>query len=270
MSMALDDSVADAETTPVSISSEIVPDGYLLTTRFLRYSYPIDVDGCPTGFHAHPEHVVFWPDRGTASVTIANSHHRLSLGQGVWVPAGTPHKVDRSRTTPLAALHITTSAWDGQVDGVRAVTVGAALRELLAHLDVTGMPKQQRLRAQQVCLELIADETAPAIELPIPRDERISAIAAAIRRDPADDRSLEDWAWAVSLSPRTIARAFTSETGMTFTQWRTAARMSAAVRLLGSGTPVGLVARQVGYSTVSSFSTAFHRVMGRPPHTYRP
>ena len=37
------------------------------------------------------------------------------------------------------------------------------------------MPKDERLRAQQVCLELLADEARPTLELVMPKDERIAS-----------------------------------------------------------------------------------------------
>lgn len=252
------------------VRERIVPDGYLLTTRFLRYAYVDDADGCSPGEHAHPEHVVFWPERAAAEVEVEGTRHNLTLGQGLWVPAGTRHAASRAPSTTLAALHLLPEAWEGPAPEVHPVTVNAALRALLSHLAITGMPRQQRLRAQRVCLELVTDDACPVIELPLPRDPRIAPIARAIMSDPADDRSIEDWAWATCTSARTLARAFRAETGMTFSQWRTAARMSAAVRLLSDGTPVGIVARRVGYATISAFSAAFHRVMGRPPHRFLP
>jgi AraC-like DNA-binding protein len=248
----------------------IVPAGFLLTTRFLNQLYIDDLDGCAPDQHAHPEHVVFWTVRGPATVEVAGVQHHLNPGQGVWVAAGPPPTACRSSTTTLAALHVLPQSWDGEAATVRSVAVNSALRELLMHLAVTGMPRQQRVRAQRVCLELIADQARPIIELPLPRDERIEPIARAIVRDPADARSIEDWAWALSLSTRTIARAFRAETGMTFSQWRTAARMSSAVRLLGEGRPVRVVARRVGYGTLSAFSAAFHRLMGRSPREFLP
>lgn len=262
---------AGEDTGDGSLQRAIVPEGYLLTTRFLRYEDPDDVEyGCGTRPHAHPAHVVFWPDQGSAAVEIEGRHWSLVLGQGVWVPAGTVHSVSSEASRSLAALHILPSAWLGESHGVRAVSVNAALRELLVHLAYNGMPRDQRLRAQQVCMELIADQHDPMIELPLPRDARILRITRAIMTDPADDRSIEDWAWLTSTSARTLARAFRAETGMTFTQWRTFARMSAAMRLLGEGAPVGVVARRVGYATISAFSAAFHRTMGRPPHQFLP
>ncbi|MFC3241666.1 helix-turn-helix transcriptional regulator [Gordonia humi] len=170
----------------------------------------------------------------------------------------------------MCCTHIHPHAVEAEAGEPHTVTMNTALREMLLHLAHTGMERDRRLRAQQVCLEMIADEAQPPVRVPTPEDPRIRTLAEAIMADPADDSSLEDWAWRTSMSARTIARAFRAETGMTFTQWRTRVRMVAAVELLGVGMPVGLVAKRVGYATTSAFSAAFGRTMGRPPRHYQP
>ncbi|WP_310021152.1 AraC family transcriptional regulator [Microbacterium resistens] len=252
----------------VPLHGTIVPDGYLLTTRFLASPFIDEYDGCRQRPHAHPEHLIFWPQRGSASVEIDGRRWDLSPGHGVWVPSGTSHTVQRGPGTTLAAVHILVEAWHGPAGGVRPVLVNAALRELLSHLASTDMPSERRLRAQRVCMELVAEANRPRRVPDAPRDHRILPIAEAILRDPADDRSIEDWAVLTSQSTRTIARAFRADTGLTFTRWRTEVRMAAALDLLHTGTPVGVVARRVGYTTLSAFSAAFHRTVGRPPHVF--
>jgi AraC-like DNA-binding protein len=55
---------------------------------------------------------------------------------------------------------------------------------------------------------------------------------------------------------------------MSFGQWRTQARMRAAVADLADGLPVGVVARRVGYATASAFVSAFRRCTGRTPGSF--
>lgn len=259
-----------SERENVLLHPAIVPDGYMLTTRLMRHDYVHASYGCPTGRHAHPEHVVFWPTRGTGSVEVDGSWHSVTVGQGVWVPAGTAHAVKRDPSSTVAAVHVLPSAWQEHASDVRAVTVRPALQEMLLYLMKAPMPKQQRLRAQQVCLDLIADERLPTLDLVMPQDDRVAPIAEMLLTNPADGRPLEEWAWDVSLSSRTIARAFRSSTGLTFNEWRTRARIMRAVDLLGEGVPVGAVARKVGYATIGAFSNAFYRVVGRRPQEFHP
>lgn len=256
--------------TLCAVHAQVVPPGYLLTTRFLGCTYLDDQDGCCAAPHTHPEHVVFWPERGSGHVDVADRRWRLAAGQGLWVPAGTGHAASRDPASTMAAVYILASAWPREVGPIRPVVVNSALREMLKFLAWTPMPRDQRLRAQEVCMELITEESRPAINLPIPRDERIEKIARSIVADPADDRSIDDWAYLTSQSSRTIARAFRAETGLTFSQWRTCARMSRAVDLLGDGLPVGVVACRVGYGTNSAFTAAFHRILNQPPTAFSP
>ncbi|WOF24104.1 AraC family transcriptional regulator [Microbacterium betulae] len=267
---SLDEVVAQVDSSAPPLTGGAVPDGYLLRTRFLRYEYHDEENACSPQVHAHPEHVVFWPERGSATLEVDGIRRSITLGHGLWVPAGIPHRASRDDTT-LAALHITPNAWTGKTSAtVRAMTMIPALRELLTHIAYAGITKEQRVRAQHVCLDLISDEPGPMIDLPIPHDPRIADICRRLLADPTDDRSIDEWAQQHSTSSRTLARAFRSTTGMTFSQWRTCARMAQAIEHLGEGMPVGTVARRVGYSTIAAFSTAFHRVLGRPPHEFHP
>ncbi|MGW6460936.1 helix-turn-helix domain-containing protein, partial [Streptomyces sp. NPDC055078] len=150
----------------------------------------------------------------------------------------------------------------------RALKVGRALQEMLLHLDATPMPDGLRLRTQRVILEMLQDDPRPVLEVPVPADRRIRALADDVLRDPDSDRSVEEWAARHALSVRTVTRAFSRDVGMSFTRWRSLVRMSAAMTLLTQGHPVSLVAHRCGYSTTSAFSAAFRRVTGASPTEY--
>lgn len=251
------------------VTGATVPEGYLLRARFLKYAYEDEQNSCTAKPHAHPEHVVFWPERGSGSVEVNGMEQSVSLGQGVWVPAGEPHSVS-DRDGDMVALHIAPEAVPWRGTEVKLVTMLVAVRELLLYLADAGMPREQRVQAQRVCLSLISDEPGSVVQLPVPHDARIVEICRALVADPADDQTIEHWAVRLSVSSRTLARAFRDSTGMTFSQWRTCARMDLAVHLLDRGLPVGEVARRVGYATVPAFSSAFQRVVGKSPREFHP
>lgn len=148
------------------------------------------------------------------------------------------------------------------------VGVDPLLRELIGYLarpDVVGPP---RARAEHVILDILRPVTVSTLHLPMPVDVRARAIAEALSTDPADDRSLAEWGRRVGATSRTLLRIFRSETGMTFARWRTQVRIRAAIPLLADRAPVGVVARHVGYQTVSSFITAFRDTTGYTPGAY--
>lgn len=99
-------------------------------------------------------------------------------------------------------------------------------------------------------------------------DPRARRVAESLRADPGDGRELTELAREAGSSPRTLLRIFIAETGMTFNQWRTPARIQAATGYLAEGLPVGRVSERVGYATPSAFVAAFHRVTGHTPTGY--
>jgi AraC-like DNA-binding protein len=92
-------------------------------------------------------------------------------------------------------------------------------------------------------------------------------VAHALLADPADPRPLSQWGRDIGASARTLSRGFLS-TGITFSRWRTAARIRAALPLLAQRQPISQVASAVGYQTPSAFVAAFRRETGTTPGAY--
>lgn len=72
----------------------------------------------------------------------------------------------------------------------------------------------------------------------------------------------------VGASERTINRLFTKETGMTFGQWRTQAKLMEAIRKLSEGESVINVSIDLGYESPSAFTAMFRRELGTTPSQY--
>jgi AraC-like DNA-binding protein len=91
-----------------------------------------------------------------------------------------------------------------------------------------------------------------------------------MHNDAAHPWTVASLAAGAGVSRAALARRFhelVGEPPMAFlTGWRLAL---AADLLLEPGATVGAVARQVGYGTPFTFSTAFKRVYGLSPRTYR-
>jgi transcriptional regulator GlxA family with amidase domain len=85
-----------------------------------------------------------------------------------------------------------------------------------------------------------------------------------------DHARFEEIAAEVGLTPRSLARRFADETGMT---WRAALRrmriLAAVEKLAGDELPITTIAFSVGYTSLSAFNTAFRELTGRTPSQYR-
>jgi AraC-like DNA-binding protein len=86
----------------------------------------------------------------------------------------------------------------------------------------------------------------------------------------AEDVQFEDVARDVGLAPRSLARRFEDEAGMT---WRGVLRrmrvLRAVERLAEGDDSVTTIAHQVGYTSLSAFNAAFRDLTGRTPTEYR-
>ncbi|NMU93501.1 helix-turn-helix domain-containing protein [Achromobacter ruhlandii] len=104
--------------------------------------------------------------------------------------------------------------------------------------------------------------------LTLPRDARLRRLALAWSDAPADTRPLAAWAVAIGMAPRTLARRFLAETGLTLGAWRQRARLMRAQQMLAAGHGVTTAALETGYDNISAFIAAFKREYGVTPGRY--
>lgn len=99
--------------------------------------------------------------------------------------------------------------------------------------------------------------------------DRVDTVIAALRKDPANPPTLEAIAREAGCSPFYLSRTFSRETGQTIPQYLRELRMEKAAALLRSGSfNVTEAAMEVGYSSLSHFSAAFHQTFGCCPGLY--
>ena len=96
----------------------------------------------------------------------------------------------------------------------------------------------------------------------LPRDTRARLIAQTIIRDPADTRSLVDFAEQSGMSRRTLLRLFVAETGLTFREFRRHAKIHHSLAMLAEGAAIQDAALAVGYESTPAFIAAFRAVIG--------
>lgn len=99
--------------------------------------------------------------------------------------------------------------------------------------------------------------------------ERVEKVIALLRRDLANPPPLEEIGRLVGCSPFHLSRTFSKTAGMTLPQYIRQLRMERAAELLRSGKRnVTEAAFEVGYSSLSHFSQAFHQTFGCCPGLY--
>jgi AraC family transcriptional regulator len=99
--------------------------------------------------------------------------------------------------------------------------------------------------------------------------DRVETVVEALRKDLANPPTLEAIAREAACSPFYLSRTFSKEMGQTIPQYLRQLRMEKAATLLKSGSfNVTEAALEVGYSSLSHFSAAFHQTFGCCPGLY--
>jgi AraC-like DNA-binding protein len=119
-----------------------------------------------------------------------------------------------------------------------------------------------------VCWRL-AERPSPAV-VPAGRSPELRRALRITGERLAGDVRFEAVAHEVGLTPRSLARRFEVETGLT---WRAVLRRMRVLRaieeLAGGDRPVTDIAFEVGYASLSAFNAAFRELTGRTPTEYR-
>ena len=219
-------------------------------------------------WHHHDDHQLAWSPEGVLVVRTEGGSHVLPPARALWIPAGVRHETTASGAAVLRTVYIRTRGCPIEWDSPTPVGVSPLLRELIPHLEDRSLADAKRLHAEAMLFDLLAPLAVTTIDVRLPADERAREVAEALLADPGDRRTLQAWGRHVGASSRTLARAFLSETGLSFGRWRTLARLQAALLDLADGLPVGLVALRVGYRTPSAFIAAFRAQTGVSPGGY--
>lgn len=132
----------------------------------------------------------------------------------------------------------------------------------------TPLPRAEKHLLQVLLDELHAAEVTPLSRLPEASDPRLQRVVHALRARPDDARGLGGWADVAAASPRTLARLFQRELGMSFGTFRSELRLRASLERLAAGESVTTVALSLGYESTSAFIAMFRRHLGQTPTSY--
>lgn len=115
----------------------------------------------------------------------------------------------------------------------------------------------------------LAEQPSPVV-MPVGRSAELRRVLQLTEERLGGDVRFADLADEVGLAPRSLARRFSDETGMTWRAILRRMRLLRAIEELAAGdTPVTTIAFTVGYTSLSAFNAAFQELTGRTPTDYR-
>lgn len=218
-------------------------------------------------WHTHPDHQLLWAPSGVLAVRTETGAWILPPTRALWIPAGTRHETGAEGRATIRGVYVPPGVSPVTWPDPTVVTASPLLAEIIGYLRGP-LTDSQRDHAEAVLADLLIPAPVTTLDVPFPSGPVTGPVAKALRDDPADPRTLGEWGREVGASERTLARAFTAETGLPFGRWRTLLRLRAALPPLAAGVPVSAVARRVGYETPSAFVAAFRRETGVTPKAY--
>ncbi|MFG1794745.1 AraC family transcriptional regulator [Nocardia sp. NPDC049149] len=220
------------------------------------------------GVHEHPQHQIAWAARGVIVVEVGDDRWVLPPTRALWIPGGIRHETGTTEGAEMRGIYVEPDRCPVNFAAPAMLRVTRLVRELFEHLGAPGTEAARRERAEALLFDLLEPVDVIPIGAHPPTDPRARQVAAALTDDPSDPRTLSEFAAAVATSPRTLARLFVDETGVTFGHWRTQIRLAASLPLLAAGLPIARIAGRVGYATPSAYVAAFRRAVGVSPGKY--
>jgi AraC-like DNA-binding protein/quercetin dioxygenase-like cupin family protein len=189
----------------------------------------------------------------------------------VLIPSGTKFSIT---TTPGALVFPIEFDDSIELKELRTVELVAEQADYLIYLfaQTVGYLPPRSEQSRRFFAELVKASqpiTAPFAALPkMPISAELRQITQAVRAELQVNNPVNHYAAQAGVSVRTLQRRFLEETGQTFSQWRRAARLVEAKKLVDRGKPLEWTAHRVGYSETSTLVRAFKEQSG-PSSTAR-
>lgn len=221
--------------------------------------------------HSHPWVQFTYASAGIMQVLTEHHSYLLPPQCALWIPAGVRHTAYSEQAIEFRGLYLDDPLLNGYDRPCAVLQVTPLVRELIDK--ASRFPAEYPAQGPQArLLQVLVDELRELPEapfgLPLPSDPRLRRISEALQSNPADNRSIEDWAHQVGASRRTLVRLFQAQTQLSFREWRQRLRLLAALPLLAQGMSVTALANELGYDSVSAFIALFVRHYGVTPGLY--
>lgn len=255
--------------TPLArLVSDFDPDAFDRPAIALRLD--VEHNGVEQPVHRHRKGQLVLALSGGVTCTVPKAMWMVPPHHAVWIPGGMPHSNRATDNARIVFLFIAPDA--AQMPGdCCTLAISPLVRELIQHLagQSAAYPLQgPTARLVAVLLEQLAGACVERLYLPISEHPKLRRMAAVLVADPANRRTLAQWAQALAMSDRTLARLVVRETGLTFGRWRQQLHLIVALRQLAAGTSVQQVAGNLGYDSVTAFITMFKKALGHSPTQY--
>jgi AraC-like DNA-binding protein len=231
--------------------------------------------GYRSDWHACEHAQLIIPTSGVLTLRTNGGGWMIPPNRGCWLPPNEPHQVATTHAVRMYSVYCSgreTSSVLQASSGPQGSGIVAVSDLQRAAIDALARPGNRSAHREERIAAIVADEISfdarAPLALPNLGETVLGRIEAALLDNPADPRGLEGWAAELGVSAKTLARTFARVAHLTFRQYRSQVRLSAAVARLGAGTPVTQIAFDLGYTSASHFIAHFRSATGVTPGRY--
>ncbi|QFU24290.1 helix-turn-helix domain-containing protein [Shewanella sp. YLB-09] len=223
-----------------------------------------------TPFHQHHKCQLVMALSGYLKCRVADAILIVPPNCAAWIPSQVPHSNLISSDANVCMLFV-----DPDIVGLPqkscTLSISPLIRELTLYLTVQDqhyLPDSPTAKLVDVLVEQLTNMPTEDFDFPTPSEPRLNAIASRLLANPADRRTVAEWAGEFAMGERTLARLVKQEVGLTFGRWRGQLHLIIALQKLAVGGSVQRIAEELGYESVSAFITFFKKTLGKSPKQY--
>jgi AraC-like DNA-binding protein/quercetin dioxygenase-like cupin family protein len=221
--------------------------------------------------HRHSRAQLLHALTGVVTVTTEEGRWMVPPDHALWVPAGVEHSVAMRGHVSMRSLYVRPELVGNLPRRNRVVGLTDLMRSLI--VEAVKLPSDYTPTSRAgLIVALIIEEMRllpdKPLGLPMPIEPRLAQLCRRFVDDPTPHATIDQWAESLATSRRAFTRLFRRETGLSLSAWRQQACLFAALPRLARGEPVTSVALDLGYESVTAFTTMFKRVLGAPPSRY--
>lgn len=220
--------------------------------------------------HRHRKGQLVFTEKGSALCRTPDGLWIVPAFGAFWIPGGTAHACSVPANGSVICVFVENDAVDlpSRCCNLKVSPLVRVVIENLLDRAVVYPDDSAEARLARVLLDELGRMQSSFQHLPISADQRLRLVARALLDDPTDRSTIPEWAARVAMSERSFARLVAAQTGMTFGQWRRQVHILVAIERLSMGSPVQMIAQDLGYETTSAFINMFRKVLNMSPGQY--